>query len=40
MERGKAKMDRPVPAQETYGDIEIAIKKGDALIGIIFEILF
>ena len=27
VERGKAKMDRPVPAQETYGDIEIAIKK-------------
>ena len=27
VERGKAKMDRPVPAQETYGDIDIAIKK-------------
>jgi hypothetical protein len=27
VERGKAKMDRPVPAQETYGDVDIAIKK-------------
>ena len=27
VERGKAKMDCPVPAQETYGDIKIAIKK-------------
>jgi hypothetical protein len=27
VEQGKAKMDRPVPAQETYGDVDIAIKK-------------
>ena len=26
-ERAKAKMDCPVPTQETYGDIKIAIKK-------------
>jgi hypothetical protein len=27
VERGKAKMDCPVRAQETYGDVDIAIKK-------------
>ncbi len=27
VEQGKAKMDHPVPAQETYGDVDVAIKK-------------
>ncbi len=27
VERGKAKMDRPVPVQETYGDVDVAVKK-------------